>query len=100
MKRFHSRREALILGAASATAAFAAPMVRSAQNSLPRVAFIGTGGQGKSNMGALMKLTNPVAVCDVDSTRLAEAAAMVEKARPGVFADKDYRKILDRKDID
>ena len=100
MKRFHSRREALILGAASVTAAFAAPMVRSAQNSLPRVAFIGTGGQGKSNMGALMKLTNPVAVCDVDSTRLAEAAAMVEKARPGVFADKDYRKILDRKDID
>jgi predicted dehydrogenase len=51
-------------------------------------------------MGALMKLTTPVGVCDVDSTRLAEAAAMVEKTRPGVVAEKDYRKILDRKDID
>ena len=36
-----------------------------------RIGFIGVGGQGKSNLGALMK--NAVAVCDVDSDRLATA---------------------------
>ena len=40
-----------------------------------RVACIGVGGQGKSNLKAVMK--NVVAVCDVDSSHLASAAADV-----------------------
>jgi predicted dehydrogenase len=66
---------------------------------LVRVGIIGTGGQGISNMRAIMK--NVVAVCDVDRTNAGKAAAMVEKANgkaPKVFAD--YRKLLEDKSID
>ena len=64
-----------------------------------RVGFIGVGGQGNSNLQALMK--NAVAVCDVDQTRARAAQARVEKAngRPcAVFGD--YRKLLEDKSID
>ncbi len=66
---------------------------------LVRVGIIGTGGQGISNMRAIMK--NVVAVCDVDKTNAAKAAGMVEKANgkaPKIFAD--YRKLLEDKSID
>ena len=64
-----------------------------------RIGFIGVGGQGKSNLKALLK--NAVAVCDVDSRRLAEAASMVEKAHGSAPVQVvDYRKLLDRKDVD
>src|ERR1041385_7051462 len=64
-----------------------------------RIGFIGMGGQGGSNLRALMK--NAVAVCDVDSEHLAKAKKSVEAAnkRPcAAFAD--YRKLLESKDID
>jgi predicted dehydrogenase len=66
---------------------------------LVRVGVIGTGGQGVSNMRAIMK--NVVAVCDVDKAHAAVAAAAVEKAngtKPTVYAD--YRKLLEDKSID
>ena len=64
-----------------------------------RVASIGVGLQGKANLNALVK--NVVAVCDVDSSHLAEAAAIVEKkGNRTPVAVSDYRKLLDRKDID
>jgi predicted dehydrogenase len=64
-----------------------------------RVGFIGVGGQGTHNLGALMK--NAVAVCDVDQTRLEAAKEKVETAnsRPcSTFSD--YRKLLEDKSID
>ncbi len=64
-----------------------------------RLGVIGTGGQGVANMRAMMK--NVVAVCDVDTTHAASAAALVEKAtarKPAVFSD--YRKLLEDKSID
>jgi len=64
-----------------------------------RLGVIGTGGQGVSNMRAMMK--NVVAVCDVDKTHAASAAALVEKStgrKPTVFGD--YRKLLEDKSID
>lgn len=64
-----------------------------------RVGFIGVGGQGNSNLQALMK--NAVAVCDVDQTRAQATKARVEQAngRPcAVFGD--YRKLLEDKSID
>jgi predicted dehydrogenase len=64
-----------------------------------RIGFIGVGGQGNSNLGALMK--NAVAVCDVDETHLAKTKARVEKANGRTCAAyKDYRRILDDKAID
>jgi predicted dehydrogenase len=64
-----------------------------------RVGFIGLGGQGNSNLGALMK--HAVAVCDVDKTRLEAAKQRVEKAnhRP-CSTYHDYRKLLEDKSID
>ncbi len=64
-----------------------------------RVGFIGVGGQGNSNLNALLK--NAVAVCDVDKDRLAKTRARVEKAnsRP-CAAFGDYRKMLESKDVD
>jgi predicted dehydrogenase len=66
---------------------------------LIRIGFIGVGGQGNSNLGALMKYA--VAVCDVDSKHLATTKARVEKAnkRP-CAAFGDYRKLLEDKSID
>jgi len=60
---------------------------------------IGVGNQGMANLKAFRK--NAAAVCDVDATRLAGASKFLEVAgvsRPG--AERDYRKLLDRKDID
>ena len=64
-----------------------------------RVGVIGVGNQGKGNMGRHAK--NVVAVCEVDKTRLAAAAAAVEKASgkaPATFGD--HRKMLEMKDLD
>ena len=64
-----------------------------------RIGFIGVGGQGNSNLGALIK--NAVAVCDVDRTHLRSTRERVEKAngRP-CAAFSDYRKLLEDKSID
>jgi len=64
-----------------------------------RVGFIGVGGQGNSNLGALLK--NAIAVCDVDKAHLAAAKARVERAnnRP-CAAYGDYRKLLEDKSVD
>jgi predicted dehydrogenase len=64
-----------------------------------RIGCIGVGGQGKANMGRVIKQV--VAVCDVDSKHLAEAQGRVEKATGKKCAGYgDYRKLLDSKDVD
>merc|ERR1712098_451001 len=48
-----------------------------------------------------MKLSDCVAVCDVDAHRAAQAVVAVQKQQdyiPEVY--EDYRRVLDRKDID
>ena len=68
-----------------------------------RVALVGCGGQGKSNLGAFLRLPEvecPV-VADVDATHLADGLKLVSNAR-GKAAEgvKDFRRILDRQDVD
>lgn len=64
-----------------------------------RIASIGVGNQGTGNLKAFVK--NVVAVCEVDSKRLATAAGIVEKdGKRSPVAEGDYRKILERKDVD
>src|SRR4051794_1425562 len=65
-----------------------------------RMGFIGLGGQGTGRLNQFMKQPDVVAavVCDLDSTRAAKAAELVEKQRgqrPEVV--HDFRKVLDRK---
>lgn len=67
------------------------------------VGCIGMGGMGMGDMHGFMgqKEVEVVAVSDVDSNNLANAAKAVEdKYGKKPLAVKDFRKVLDRKDID
>ncbi|UUO09051.1 Gfo/Idh/MocA family oxidoreductase [Blastopirellula sp. J2-11] len=98
-----SRRQFLKTSAAAAAGLAVAPAF------IPSTAFganerivtghIGLGGQGRGNLGKFVK--NAVAICDVDSKH-AEQAAKIVKDKAGTECEiyGDYRKVLDRKDID
>ena len=67
------------------------------------VGFIGVGGMGTNRLNGFLRHADmiPVAVCDLDSTRVDKAVERVKAARnttPMVFSD--YRKMLESKDID
>jgi predicted dehydrogenase len=69
-----------------------------------RVAHIGLGGQGNAHMGWFNALPDVeiAALCDVDKVRLENTAAKLKKmnqdAKPDLYSD--FRKVLERKDID
>ena len=92
--------------AAAASAAFAAPyfVPRRAFGANERITLghIGVGGQGSGNLGDFLKRSevNVAAVCDVDSTRVEKAAKVVAGKGHKVETYDDYRRLLDRKDID
>ena len=64
-----------------------------------RLGLIGCGGRGRSLLRIFQKdpSCRIVAICDVDQSRLRETADSLASA-PEVYAD--YRRVLDRKDID
>jgi predicted dehydrogenase len=66
------------------------------------VALIGIGGMGSVHLGNMLEFQKQgrvhiAAVCDADEQRLAKAA---QTAGPGVEPYRDYRYVLERKDID
>ena len=70
-----------------------------------RVALIGTGWYGKSDLFRLIQVSpvNVVALCDVDKNMLAEAGALVSKRQksgkvPALYSD--YRKMLSENELD
>ena len=70
-----------------------------------RVALIGTGWYGKSDLFRLLQVApvEVVSLCDADSNLLSECADMVaerqlSKKRPRTF--KHYQELLDQKDVD
>jgi predicted dehydrogenase len=69
-----------------------------------RVAHIGVGGMGNAHMRWFSALPEVeiVALCDVDQMHLDATMKSLETLRPGSKAQayKDFRHILDRKDID
>lgn len=87
-----------ILGARSARA----ELTPRSSLKTPVLGLIGCGGMGRANMNTFMNEKVPVAaVCDVDSGHAGAAADQVEKKqgkRPEIV--KDFRALLDRKDID
>ncbi|MDB5351805.1 MAG: oxidoreductase domain protein [Planctomycetota bacterium] len=86
----------------AATAAVAFPAIIPARvfgaNDRVITGHIGVGGQGTSNLKAFLK--NAGALCDVDSNRLSLAAKVVAAIGSPCDTFSDYRKLLDRKDID
>lgn len=100
-----TRRQFLTQTTTGVVATFAAPWIipSSAFGANERIVtgHIGVGGQGGGNLGAFLKLATPAAVCDVDKKRLAAAVGRVEKeTKKPCEGFGDYRKLLDRKDID
>lgn len=89
----------------TAAVSLAAPVVFGAvpPSDQVRVGFIGLGGMGTGRLNGFMQHPDVVAaaVCDLDQTRLDQAVALVEKKQGHKpEAIHDFRKLLDRKDID
>ena len=61
-----------------------------------RFGLIGCGGQGRGDAGNAAQFGKFLAVCDVDAAHVADA----KKQFPGAEGYSDFRKLLDRKDID
>ena len=61
------------------------------------IGLIGCGGMGTGDGKNASRFGKVVAVCDVDANHLAEATG---KNFPGAAGYSDFRKLLDRKDID
>lgn len=91
-------------GLASFTANAASQNQVAGANRRLRVGLIGCGGQGTSDLRAMLRAGNVecVALCDVDDEQTAKTRQLVEtqfKQKPDLFA-RDFRRVLDRKDID
>src|SRR4029079_14942642 len=67
-----------------------------AANDKPAIALIGCGGRGKAVMREAALHGDVVAYCDVDDARLAQAKELWPSATPL----KDFRKLLERKDVE
>ena len=61
----------------------------------PAIALIGCGGMGKGDAKNASRFGRIVALCDVDDSQLAEA----KKLWPDAETYKDFRKVMDRTDI-
>jgi len=95
-------RRSFLAAAGAASAVLAVPYFVPARafgaNERIVTGHIGVGAQGTGNMKAF--LSHAAAVCDVDKNRVATAAKLVEEKNGACEVFYDYRKLLDRKDID
>jgi predicted dehydrogenase len=95
-----TRRSFLHASAAAGLGALAVPSANVlGANETLNIGLIGTGGRCRHLMKSLAVLPNVrmAAVCDVYDAHLDEAKKLVD---PRAFATKQYRDVLDRKDID
>jgi predicted dehydrogenase len=100
------------LGASAAVAAgLAAPFAladerkKVSASDKVRVALVGCGGMGRANLNDFMRLPEVeiVGLCDVDSHHIDDAMKDVERAKRStekVKTEKDFRKIVESKDVD
>ncbi|HUQ71504.1 MAG TPA: Gfo/Idh/MocA family oxidoreductase [Planctomycetaceae bacterium] len=96
-----SRRSFLAAGATALAAPYIIPARAFGANERIVTAHIGVGGQGTSNLNNFLKQgTVPAALCDVDKDRLAKAVKLVTEKGHTCDGVGDYRRLLDRKDID
>ena len=105
-------RRRFLKGAAAAATPFLLPSriwaAKIKPNSRLTLGFVGTGMQGRGLLGGFLGMeTEVLAVCDVDASRRNEANRLVAEhyagqGRPGAKCDvgSDFRKVVDRKDID
>ena len=75
-------------------------MAMSAANERPLIGCIGLGGMGTGDAHDHNRFGDIVAVCDLDANHLARAREDANIGKGKADAYKDYRKILERKDIE
>lgn len=94
-----------LLGSKAAPAQSAASSDRVAgANDRIRVGLIGCGGQGRNDLVKMLRIKNIecVALCDVDDNQVAVVRKAVDEQagqKPG-FATRDFRRLLEQKDVD
>jgi len=104
LDRRHFLKSAGTAAAASALPAWfveeqrsdAAPAKPRSANDKPNVALVGCGGQGRGDAKRAQEFGNVVAVCDVDEGRAQQTA----KQFGGAAVFSDFRKVMERKDVD
>jgi predicted dehydrogenase len=72
------------------------PKTPTAKADRPGIALVGCGGQGQGDLGNAARFGRVVALCDVDDSHLAAAA----KKWPTAAHEHDFRKVMERKDVD
>jgi predicted dehydrogenase len=96
-----SRRQFLVAATTTLAAPYIIPSRAFGANDRIVTGHIGVGGQGTSNLKAfLSKGVSVAALCDVDSKRLASAMQITKTAGHTTEGYSDYRKLLERKDLD
>ncbi|MGL4594952.1 MAG: Gfo/Idh/MocA family protein [Thermoguttaceae bacterium] len=71
------------------------------KNDRPRIGVIGLGGMGQTDAGFAAEFGDIVAICDVNTAKWDIAKQRLgDKLRSDVGTYQDYRKLLDRNDID
>ena len=101
-RRDFLKTSALALGAGALGLPTLIPQRAFGANARFTLGHIGVGGMGGFHLDRMVAFmerdtTNVAAVCDVDENRLANA---LKKAGPQAQAYRDYRRLLERKDID
>jgi predicted dehydrogenase len=81
-------------------AAAQAPAIPTSANDRPGIALIGCGSQGRGDVKSAARFGDVVAVCDVDDGHASAAAKQfaANGKEPETFSD--FRKVLERKDVD
>ncbi|MDZ4852849.1 MAG: Gfo/Idh/MocA family oxidoreductase [Pirellulaceae bacterium] len=108
MSRPSNDRRSFLVHTAGTAAALSVPYYFSSPRTLAdetksknnrlALGLIGAGGMGMGNMEAAKEWVDVVAIADVDSTRRESANAKLSQGKADMYGD--YRKILERKDID
>ena len=94
-------RRAFLATSTAIAAPYFVPFKAFGANERIVTAHIGVGGQGTSNLnGFLSKGVSPAAICDVDQDRLAKGVKLVTGKGHTCEGYRDYRQVLERKDID
>lgn len=105
MKSSLTRRQFIAASGAALGFAFLPQFVsRAAPSDRVRVAHIGLGGMGNQHMSwfAALPEVDIVALCDLDQTHLNSTLDKLKSLKPDTqaVAYEDFRRVLDRKDID
>ena len=108
MTKPQTTRRDFLKTSAAATAVGAVPYFTSTQkvfanqsaNDRPRIGCIGVGSMGTGDAGAHARFGDVLAVCDVDSRHADRAKNHGGIGKGKADAYKDYRKVLERDDID